>query len=122
VFLDRRVKLDNLGSYQNAGLVDLGNNDKRHHRQQGLITPAQFPIFRELPCPLGNFAFTISDRLLGQNLALGYHIRSPGCSKQAQGIIEIGRSGIYANLLSKVLRILRFSSRVTRRERSTGYG
>ena len=41
----------------------------------------------------GPFTFTITDRLLGQKLALGYEIRSPGCFKVNHGFLEIGESG-----------------------------
>jgi hypothetical protein len=93
VFIDRRVKLQQLGGFQNADLADLEDRGKRYHLHQGLITPGHFPIFRELPSPLGTFSFLISNRILGQNLTLGYQVRSPGCFKEAHGTIEIGLNG-----------------------------
>jgi predicted HTH transcriptional regulator len=93
VLIDRRVKLEQLGEFRNAGIVAFDDRDKRHHLQQGVVTPERFPIFREMPCELGTFSFLISDRMLGQNLAFGYQIRSPGCFKEGHGTIEIGLSG-----------------------------
>jgi hypothetical protein len=55
--------------------------------------PNGYPIFKEMPLALKPFKFTISDRLLGQKLALGYEIRSPGCFKENHGHLEIGPSG-----------------------------
>lgn len=93
VLIDRRVQLDSTGQYTNHGIVDLGNNDQRHHLQLLIMVPSNVPIFKELPFPIGQFSFTISDRLLGQSLPLSYAIRSPGCLRDAHGVIEIGHSG-----------------------------
>jgi hypothetical protein len=60
---------------------------------QKIGIPGAYPVFKELALALGPFYFTISDRLLGQKLALGYQISAPGCFKQNHGFLEIGESG-----------------------------
>jgi hypothetical protein len=56
-------------------------------------TPSLPTIFKEMTLALGPFTFKISDRLLGQKLALGYQIRAPGCFKENHGFLEVGQSG-----------------------------
>jgi hypothetical protein len=93
VFIDRRVRIENLGGFENVGQTEFGPNDKRHHLRQKIGIPGAYPVFKELALALGPFYFTISDRLLGQKLALGYQISAPGCFKQNHGFLEIGESG-----------------------------
>lgn len=62
-------------------------NDKRHHLRQRLGFSGAFPVFKEMPVPLGSFAFTISNRLLGQKFSLGYRIQAPGCFKENHGFL-----------------------------------
>jgi hypothetical protein len=93
VFIDKRVKIDNKDGYEDVGVTTLGPNDQRHHLRQRIELPGAYPIFRELPLMLGPFRFTISDRLLGHKLSVGYQIRSPGCYKENHGFIELGQSG-----------------------------
>jgi Putative DNA-binding domain len=93
VLIDERVVLHSPGKFENQGVVSLGPNDKRFHLLKVLMVPEQFPIFKEAPYPVGQISFKIRDRLLGQNLRLGYIIRAPGCARQEHGHIEIGPSG-----------------------------
>jgi hypothetical protein len=93
VFIDRRVKITNRDGFEEVGETTLGPNDKRHHLRQKIGLPGGYPIFREMALALGPFFFTISNRLLGQKLSLGYQICSPGCFKENHGFIEVGQSG-----------------------------
>jgi hypothetical protein len=93
MFIDRRVKFVNAGGGEMAGEVEIAPNDKRHHLRFTRGIPGAFPVFKELGIRLGPFSFTISDRLLGQKLTLGYQIRPPGCFKENHGFLEIGLSG-----------------------------
>jgi hypothetical protein len=93
VFIDRRVKIHNPDGYENAGVTEIAANDRRHHLRQRIGLPGGYPVFKEMPLALGPFYFTISDRLLGQKLSLGYQIRAPGCLKENHGFLEIGESG-----------------------------
>jgi hypothetical protein len=93
VFIDRRVKIVKPDGYENVGVTEFASSDKRHHLRQKIGIPGAYPVFKEAPLALGPFLFAISDRLLGQNFALGYQIRAPGCFKENHGFLEIGRSG-----------------------------
>jgi hypothetical protein len=93
VFIDRRVKIVKPDGYENVGGTEFGPNDKRHHLRQKIGIPGAYPVFKEMMLALGPFFFTISDRLLGQRLLLGYEIRAPGCFKENHGFLEIGESG-----------------------------
>jgi hypothetical protein len=93
ILIDSRVKIANRDGFEEVGLSTLGPNDKRHHLRQKIGIPGGYPIFREMPLALGPFHFTISNRLLGQKLSLGYQIRSPGCFKENHGFLEVGESG-----------------------------
>jgi hypothetical protein len=93
VFIDRRVKIVGLSDYEDAGIHELGQNDKRHTLRQKIGIPNGYPIFKEMGLMLKPFHFTISIRLLGQKLSLGYEIRAPGCFKQNHGFLEIGDCG-----------------------------
>ena len=77
------------------GTVDglAGDRIKLTRMTMKLSIPGSYPIFKEMPISLGRFTFTISNRLLGHRLLLGYQIRSPGCSKESHGHIELGESG-----------------------------
>jgi hypothetical protein len=55
--------------------------------------PTSYPIFKEMAFTLEPFYFTISNRLLGQSIHLGYQIRAPGCFKENHGFLEIGMIG-----------------------------
>jgi hypothetical protein len=93
IFIDRRVKIGNRNGFEEVGERTLGPNDKRHHLRQKIGLPGGYPIFREMALALGPFYFTISNRLLGQTLSLGYQICSPGCFKENDGFLEVGQSG-----------------------------
>jgi hypothetical protein len=93
ILVDSRVKITNRDGFEEVGLSTIGPNDKRHHLRQKMGIPGGYPIFREMPLALGPFYFTISNRLLGQKLSLGYQIRSPGCFKENHGFLEVGQSG-----------------------------
>jgi Schlafen, AlbA_2 len=93
ILIDRRVKIADRGEFEHAGSITLAVNVIRTHMRRMLGIPGGHPIFREMPIPLGIFAFTVSDRLLGQKLSLGYQVRSPGCFKENHGHIELGMSG-----------------------------
>jgi hypothetical protein len=93
VFIDRRVKIVKPDGYENVGETEFAPNDKRHNLRQKIGIPGAYPVFKEMALALGPFLFTISDRLLGQKLSLGYQIRAPGCFKENHGFLEIGESG-----------------------------
>jgi hypothetical protein len=93
VFIDRRVKIVKPDAYEIVGEIEFAPNDKRHSLCQKIGIPGGYPIFKEMPFGLGPFYFTISNRLLGQKLSLGYEIRAPGCFKENHGFLEIGQSG-----------------------------
>ena len=94
IFIDKRVKIADPGTFENVGLTKLTENDIRHQLRARMGIPGGFPVFKEMKVVLGGpFTFTITDRLLGQKLALGYEIRSPGCFKVNHGFLEIGESG-----------------------------
>jgi hypothetical protein len=93
IFIDRRVKIVKPESFEISNLQKFSETDIRHHLRHSMGIPGGYPIFREMPVSLGPFHFTISDRLLGQNLSLGYQIRAPGCFKESHGHIELGQSG-----------------------------
>ena len=93
VFLDRRVKIANLNGFERVGETEFAPNDRRHNLRQRIGIPGAYPVFKEMALALGPFYFTVSDRLLGQKLALGYQIRAPGCVKENHGFLEIGQSG-----------------------------
>jgi hypothetical protein len=93
IFIDRRVKILNPGNFENPNFQKFSETDIRHHLRHSMGIPGGYPIFREMPVSLGPFQFTISDRLLGQKLALGYQVRAPGCFEESHGHIEIGQSG-----------------------------
>jgi hypothetical protein len=93
VFIDKRVTLVNLDGYENVGGTEFAPNDKRHHLRQKIGIPGAYPVFKEMALAPGPFQFTISNRLLGQSLTLGYQIRAPGCFKENHGFLNIGDSG-----------------------------
>lgn len=93
IFIDRRVKIPDPGSFKIVGEAEFGPNDKRHNLRKELGFPGGFPVFKEVAVSLGSFHFTISDRLLGQTFKLGYQIRAPGCFKENHGFLDIGESG-----------------------------
>jgi len=93
VFIDRRVKIVKPDGFENVGETEFAPNDKRHNLRQKIGIPGAYPVFKEMALALGPFFFTISDRLLGQKLSLGYQIRAPGCFKENHGFLEIGQSG-----------------------------
>jgi hypothetical protein len=90
IFIDRRVKLVHLDGFEQAGESEFSANDRRHFLRQKIGIPGAFPVFKEMALALGPFTFKISDRLLGQKLALGYQIRAPGCFKENHGFLEVG--------------------------------
>jgi len=92
VSIDRRVKIVAQGDFDIRGETTFGPDDKRHILRWSTNFAHPYPIFKEMPYQLVPFYFTISDRLLGQNLTLGYHIQAPGCFKQNHGFLEIGPS------------------------------
>jgi hypothetical protein len=93
ILIDSRVKITNRDGFDEVGLATIGPKDRRHHLRQKMGIPGGYPIFREMPLALGPFYFTISNRLLGQKLSLGYQIRSPGCFRENHGFLEVGQSG-----------------------------
>jgi hypothetical protein len=93
VFIDRRVTIVDRDGYEVMGETELAPKDKRHSLRQKIGIPAGYPIFKEMALALGPFFFTISDRLLGQKLSLGYQICAPGCFKEDHGFLEFGESG-----------------------------
>jgi Putative DNA-binding domain len=93
IFIDRRVKIVEPDGYEIVGEAEFTRNDKRHYLRQRIGIPGGYPVFKELALALGPFKFTISDRLLGQKLSLGYQIRAPGCFNEKHGFLEIGESG-----------------------------
>jgi hypothetical protein len=93
IFIDRRVKIANAGEFETPNLQKFSETDIRHHLRRSMGIPGGYPIFKEMPVSLGPFLFTISDRLLGQKLALGYQVRAPGSFRENHGHIELGQSG-----------------------------
>jgi Putative DNA-binding domain len=93
IFIDRRVKIANHDRFEVPNLQQFSETDIRHHLRRQIGFPGGYPIFREMAVSLEPFLFTISDRLLGQKLTLGYHVRAPGCFKESHGHIEVGQSG-----------------------------
>jgi hypothetical protein len=93
VFIARRVKIVKLDGYEMVGETEFTPKDKRYNIRQKIGLPNGYPVFKEMALALGPFAFTISDRLLGQKLSLGYQILAPGCFKENHGFLEVGESG-----------------------------
>jgi hypothetical protein len=93
IFIDKRVKIVSPSTFENPGPTKLAENDIRHQLRAKMGIPGGFPVFKELVVVFEPFTFTITNRLLGQKLALGYQIRSPGCFKENHGFLEIGESG-----------------------------
>ena len=96
----RRVRLYRQTSEDREArrLRERGRNRICSERQKAQLAqkigiPGAYPVFKEMALALGPFLFTISDRLLGQRLSLGYQVRAPGCFKENNGFLEIGQSG-----------------------------
>jgi hypothetical protein len=87
------VKIVKPDGYEIVGETEFTSNDKRHHLRQKIGIPGGYPVFKEMALALGPFCFTVTDRLLGQKLSLGYQIRAPGCIMENHGFIELGHSG-----------------------------
>jgi hypothetical protein len=68
VFIDRRDKIVNPNGYEIVGETEFGPNDKRHTLRRKIGIPGAYPVFKEMALALEPFAFTISNRLLGQKL------------------------------------------------------
>jgi hypothetical protein len=93
VFLDRRLKITNLGLYTRYTDVAFSENDVRSHLMLKIGVPKQFPIFKEMGFMIDPLYFTISERLLGHRFGIGYQIRAPGCLREQNGHLEFGESG-----------------------------
>jgi hypothetical protein len=93
ILIDKRVKIADPKDYTYLGVIELAANDGRHLLRYKRGLPGTFPVFKEMPIGLEPVHFTISNRLLGQKLSLGYQIRAPGCTKDNHGLLEIGPSG-----------------------------
>lgn len=93
VYLDRRLKIVNLGEFEPMPETKFGEHDVRTHLLRKVGVPGNFPVFREMSYALPPFYFTISNRLLGYKFGIGYQLRAPGCFKEDHGFLEIGESG-----------------------------
>lgn len=93
VYLDRRLRIANLGMYTQYPEKTFGVNDIRNQLTLKIGVPSDFPIFKEMGYALDPFYFTISDRLLGHRYGIGYQLRAPGCFKESHGHLEFGESG-----------------------------
>lgn len=93
IFIDRAVKIESNGGFEVVGMTTISERDVRHHLRQKMGIPGGYPVFKEMPLAIGPFTFSISNRLLGHRLSLGYQIAAPGCFIQKHGHLEIGQSG-----------------------------